>query len=212
MPLRQIVIFALTAFLTGCIPVTEPLSDVSRAESDAQLFGAWAWKHEVIGKVRRIVIDAPLIEGNPKGLIRVRNLDDLHAEPTWMFPTLIGKAAYLSIIDSTSNGEKQFDFLRPGDFAKWQVQMKSDYTIIHYRVESGMLTLNSGDKAAFAKLMKKEKFDQPGPERRLPEGVPPSADPYYNPPSGWLANYLGKNGSEGLFPKKLDQTYTRQKW
>ena len=69
---RFLLLCAAAALLPGCVPVTEPLSDVNKAEPDRRLVGTW--KEEKDRDPSPCRIDTPDVKGNPK-----RKID--HTDP-----------------------------------------------------------------------------------------------------------------------------------
>src|SRR5205814_1625579 len=91
---RLLPVAALVAITSaGCVPVTEPVGDVEKAEPDKNLVGTWNGSGE-------IAIDVPEVKGNPKGLMRAVS-DGKVNDPEnvlWFFTTKIGKHMYANVV------------------------------------------------------------------------------------------------------------------
>src|SRR2546423_1469624 len=94
---------ALAALVcVGCVPVTEPVGDVEKAEPDKALVGKWT----VTGgdgpaktlDVKALTVDAPDVKGNPKGLMRAIMNPDGGDNENWFFTTTVGKHTYANVI------------------------------------------------------------------------------------------------------------------
>src|SRR5438105_1114186 len=94
----------LALFCVGCVPVTEPVGDVTTAEADNGLVGTWANKNQKDKGVLRI--DAPEVKGNPKGLMRMAFLEDKKGEALWFFVATVGKEKYGNILADTDPTKK----------------------------------------------------------------------------------------------------------
>ncbi len=88
LPLCPIIIL-----LAGCVPVTEPLSDLDKAKPDEWLLGKWQGNSPNSADCE---IDIPAVKGNPKGLMRAvcSGRADDPSNSFWFFTTTIGKDTY----------------------------------------------------------------------------------------------------------------------
>ena len=131
----------LAALGTGCVPVTEPLSDVEKAEPDKALVGSWGVVPDPKAKpdppeAKGIKISVPGVKGNPKGLMCSGGDTDDSKEGIWFYTTKIGKYTYANIIMMT----KKDDFVQFGDvgaFASWQKDPDKRYWIFRYTIDGG---------------------------------------------------------------------------
>src|SRR5687768_10097770 len=75
----------------GCeVSVSEPVSDIDKAEPDKELLGTWS--HGEDGK-GRVVIDVPEVKGNPKGIMRYTEGKDSY----YFFVSAVGKERYANL-------------------------------------------------------------------------------------------------------------------
>jgi len=101
-PLLSVLAFALLS--PGCVPVTEPLGDIEKAEPDKNFIGIWE-RDEGGGDVRAWVVDRPEVKGNPNGLMRLRVIekgklpeDAKERATVWFFTTTLGKHTYANVL------------------------------------------------------------------------------------------------------------------
>jgi hypothetical protein len=176
---RTLFLFAAVSLLAGCVPVTEPLGDVEKAEPDRRLVGRW----EQVGSPTDVYeIDAPAVKGNPKGLLRAAHKG---ADSFWFHTTAVGRHTYATIyLDQAKDGEFA-DFGTEGAFAKWQKGTNRRYFVFKFVLDGDTLDVDGGNDKAFKKLMADEKVGE--------------ADNYFKTPAGWLAKYLEKDGPEAIF-------------
>ena len=196
-------LLVLAAFTTGCVPVTEPVGDIDKAEPSQALIGSWRDQEQ---EPRLWVVDHPEVKGNPKGLMRLRvqgkgeKLESLKpTDAIWFFTATVGKHAYANVL-AISNKPKKLswepDFAREGEYAEWSRHPQRGYWVGHFTIKGPIATLNYGNLNAFETLMRKENFAEIGQ--------------FYKTTSGWLAAYLEKNGPTGIFDSgKGTQTLTR---
>lgn len=182
---------ALVALVAvGCVPVTEPVGDVTKAEIDTALVGLW--KNEDGRDVLKI--DVPVVKGNPKGLMRWTGLADKKAnekeEPIWFFVSTVGKEKYGNMcMSSATQPEKDaLDFSKEGQYAKWAASKTRAYLVFHYTPGKDDLKLNFGDEKAFKKIAADAKL------------TTLNKTEVYETPAGWLEKYLDKNGRDKLYP------------
>jgi hypothetical protein len=185
-------LFAAAALCGGCVPVTEPVGDIDKAEPDKALVGKWT---EGFGNQATVTIEVPDVKGNPKGLMWV---GETGGNEYWFFTTRVGKHTYANLI----LGEK-FETPPPlrteGEFAKWKKDGKKRYFVVRYTLDGDRLTVDGGNHGAFQKLMAGEKV------------APVKDEDFYPTPAGWLAKYLDKNGPDALFDGSNKGEYRRAK-
>lgn len=191
---RRTLLFAVVPILAGCVPVTEPVGDVSKAEPDKRILGIW---QKDDGSTYEI--DIPEVAGNPKGLMRTLGNgkpDDL-SNCFWFHLTTIGKHTYATIYLHPTEQAKFADFREAGAFEKWMKGDNHRYFIFKYTLDGDNLTVDGGNDTAFKKLMADEKIAMTGD--------------YFKTPAGWLAKYLEKNGPETIFDGSNVEKRTRMK-
>jgi hypothetical protein len=190
---RNCVILAIGAALlaTGCVPVTEPVGDVSKAEPDKNLLGTWEGDDTV-------VIDVPEVKNNPKGLMRASSRPKSgEGEPFWFFTTTIGKHSYANIIMAPAKAGTFPQFDKDGAFAEWQKEPKKRYFIFRYKIDGAKLLVDGANKKVVDALMEKEKIK--------------ATENFFVVPSGWLAKYLEKNDPDKIYDESNSSKYTRAK-
>jgi hypothetical protein len=197
------VLLVLATFTTGCVPVTDPVGDIDKAEPNRALIGSWRDREQ---EPRLWVVDRPEVKGNPKGLMRLRvvgkgeKLEDLKpTDALWFFTATAGMHEYANML-AMSNKPKKLDWepdlAREGDYDKWARHPQRGYWVGHFTIKGPIATLDYGNLNAFKSLMKKENF--------------PEIGEFYKTAPGWLAGYLEKNGPAGIFDSgKGTQTLTR---
>lgn len=189
------VLFAFAVLSPGCIPVTEPLGDVGKAEPDKILIGKWSVikGHGTVDllKAKTLTIDAPDVKGNPKGLMRCVTKWVVADEDTtlWFFPTTVGKHTYASVLLG-ARGDEPPAFHTEGSFAKWTKEAEKRYLVCRYARDGDTVKLNWGNDAVFRRLMQ---------DAGIKEGAGEKAIEYYPTPAGWVAGYLEKTGPDKLF-------------
>ena len=217
----------LAALGTGCVPVTEPLSDVEKAEPDKALVGSWGVVPDPKAKpdppeAKGIKISVPGVKGNPKGLMCAEFLGvapdqnpvgvkgnpkglmcyggdtDDSKEGIWFYTTKIGKYTYANIIMMT----KKDDFVQFGDvgaFASWQKDPDKRYWIFRYTIDGAKLTVDGGDAAIVKGVMNGAKIERVG------------RDEFYKTPAGWLASYFDKSGGDKIYDGTLTAKFRKLK-
>jgi hypothetical protein len=192
---RSSLVLALGAALlsAGCVPVTEPVGAVDRAEPDKNLVGTWtvtdSGETAKSLDVKEITVDVPEVKGNPKGLLRaVLKPND---SETWFFITTVDKRAYVSLILAPNETAGPPKFGKEGAFEEWTKAQARRFYVLRYTRDGDNLTLDCGNNAAFTALMKDEKIKK---NDDTPIG-------FYETPTGWLAKYLDKTGPAKLFDK-----------
>jgi hypothetical protein len=114
--LRLVVVTPLFLVLlaSGCVVVTEPLSDIAKAEPDKRLLGKW----QPTKSYPSLEIDIPAVKGNPKGLMRA--VQHPWEPDAWFFTTTIGKHTYATLCcDQNKERDVYVDFSKEGAFEKW---------------------------------------------------------------------------------------------
>jgi hypothetical protein len=181
---------------TGCVPVTTPLSDPTKSEPDKELIGKWKLiKSTGTGMSPMFTIDAPVVKGNPKGLMRHSEND----RSLWFVITKIGKHNYATIFIGANRAKEDTDnqftnLSEEGDFEKYMKREDQSYWIMNYVIEGDKLIIDVGNLATTIEIMRRENFNK--------------KNDYYNTPKDWLANNLKKD------PKKFfdgENTVTYEK-
>jgi hypothetical protein len=187
--------------LSGCVYVTEPLSDATKAEPDKRLLGKWERQKP---SASRCEIDSPAVKNHPKGLLRMVMNGRPDDSAFWFFTTTIGRNTYANIYlkQNLKVSELHFaDFRREGAFEKWTKGKDRRYFIFRYVLDGNNLTVDGGAEPVLAKLMKTEKIKGTGPQGQGP----------YQTPKGWFAKYLAKNGPEELYDGTNVEVWRRAK-
>lgn len=193
-------LFALALLSPGCVPVTEPLCDIDKAEPDKSLVGKWTVTNGkgFAGEVRTktLTVDAPAVKGNPKGLMRgVAVMENGETKTWWFFLGAVGKHTYGTFIAEEVALDKE------DGFAAWQKKARREYFVFQYVRDGDKLTLNWGNYDAFEKVMEGAGIGHNGGKHfRI-----------YDTPAGWLAKYLDKSGPGKLFDGSNTISLTRDK-
>jgi hypothetical protein len=193
---RSLIAFGLAAALVsaGCVPVTEPVGDIDKAEPNKDLLGEWRDDKSE----STLIVDRPDVKGNPKGLMRIRVVEKgkkLEHEGIWAFTTTVGKHTYINVLIGKKENEPNLN--TEGAFAEWLKSEYHGYWVGRLTFKDDTLITDGGDKKAFEKLMAANK-------------IAPAGD-FFAPESGWLAAYLEKNGPDAIFTGKDETKYTRIK-
>lgn len=180
--------------LAGCVPVTTPLGDVTKAEVDKQLVGKWQRDHDsVIAEA-----DVPAVKGHPKGLMRaVRDIKNKPDNTLWFFTSTIGKHSYMTAYVEPGNEVKYADFSTEGAFDRYTQAREQRYHVFRYAVEGDKLVFN-GNPGAFRDVMKAAKIEMVD-------------DKYFKTPDGWLAKFLATKDADKVFDGTNRVSYTRVK-
>src|SRR5262245_20527989 len=100
----------LAILFTGCVPVANPVGDIDKAEPNKDLIGTW-WEQE--RESRLWIVDRPEVNGNPKGLMRVRviepgkTIEDLKPrDAVWFFTATVGQHTYVNMLALSSKPKK----------------------------------------------------------------------------------------------------------
>jgi hypothetical protein len=189
---RLLILFAFALLSHGCIPVTEPVGDIDKAEIDKSLVGTWERQHPFIGGTDVAEIEiAPEVKGNPKGLMRLR---DPHHDQDWLYflLTTVGKHKYGNVLfdGNLERAKMAVQLDKEGNYEKWTKSTKRRYFVFLAHKDG---YINDGNMAAFCKLMADKKIERVG------DGELPFS--FYKTPAGWLTKYLEKNGPETIFPE-----------
>jgi hypothetical protein len=184
---RSLIAFGIVAALlsAGCVPVTNPVGDINKAEPNKELLGEWNHHDE------RWVIDRPDVRGNPKGVMRVRvvaqgkKIGDVKvSDAMWFFTATAGKHTCANLM-LAGTGSNCPNLLEEGAYAEWTQNLARGYWIGLLHFKDDTFTLNKGDIVAFEKLMTAEKIAL--------------GEQFYQTKRGWLAAYLEKSGPEAIF-------------
>lgn len=188
---RSLIAFCLGTALgaVGCVPVTEPVGAVDKAEPDKALVGKWA----VTGgsgladatKPTSLTFDVPAVKGNPKGLMREAGAG---GDAIWFFTTKIGKHTYASIV-LEPDGTRSPKFDKEGAFEKWKADADKRYFIFKYALDGDRLKIDCGSTDKFPALMRDEKFDDTDGKHVR----------FFKAPAGWLAKRLDKTDPAKIF-------------
>lgn len=179
----------------GCVPVTEPVGDIAKAEPDKALIGTW---DRVNPGGSDFVIDVPDVKGNPKGLMRAVDPDaaEKNTDAIWFYTTTIGKHSYASML-LLKDGQQKLHLHIAGAYQEWLKEKSKCYFIFRYKIDGDKLMVDTGDTPAFSDLMTAEKFDK--------------MDMYYSTPAVWLDKYLDKSGPDKVFNESDVERFTRRK-
>jgi hypothetical protein len=194
---RRVVLFLGVALLSaGCVPVSDGVGDIDKAEPDKNLLGSWLDRER---EPRRWVVDHPEVKGNPKGLMRVRvvekgkKLEDLPGKlHMWFYTATIGKETYVNMLV----GGTDQDLSKEGGYAKWAADDKRGFFVSLLTPDGDKLSINPGDHEVFDKLMKEAKFKEVSKEYSAVFKTTP----------GWLTAYLKETGPKPLFARDLKST------
>jgi len=217
---RAAALFAFAVLSPGCVPVTEPVGDIDKAEPDKALVGTWVTAAKVKDKeafrlseeVKLQIEKAPGVKGNPKGLMLLTPIGypfpgGKESVTFSFFVTTIGKEQYGNLLLDADDKLGLARLGKEGAYAGWSQGAGRRYVVFRYAATKDGLTLNSGDEEAFKALMKDEKF--PRDDKKLASQIKDANWFSYKTPAGWLAKYLEKNGPGRIFPAAKDVKYVR---
>jgi hypothetical protein len=189
MSLRILTACAFGLLSSGCIPVTQPVGDIDKAEPNMDLIGSWLDEES---PPQLWVVDRPEVKGNPKGLMRVRivakgkKIEDARPNDTmWFFTSTVGKHIYANLLVPPDKPEASIDFGKEDGYTAWMKSKNPGFFIAQLTLKGPVLTIDPGNQTAFEELMKDEKIDKNGE--------------FYRTKSGWLAGYLEKTGPAKIF-------------
>jgi len=176
----------LAALIAGCVPVTELVGDIEKAEPDKSLVGEWI---DPGGTDVKFTIDVPEVKGNPKGLMRAAGSDVAGGrEPCWFFVTKIGKHNYANIVVASDPPKPWFvQFAEEGEFTTWQKSPKR-FFVFRYNLDGDKLQIDGGLESEVKMVMKEAKIESDK------GGIS-----FYMTPAGWLAKYLEKTGPDAIY-------------
>src|SRR5262245_23403614 len=153
---RLLVLVAFAILSPGCVPVTEPVGDIDKAEPDKNLVGKWTvTKARGIDhwRIKSLTVSAPEVKGNPKGLMRVTMSWSEQDLTMWFFTGTVGKHTYVSLIVGPPERDNLPVFDEEGAFAKWNKEPTKDYWIIRAARDGDRLTLDCGNSITVHNLM-----------------------------------------------------------
>ena len=182
----------------GCVPVTNPVGDIDKAEPDKELVGTWVSTKNPSDIVR---IEVRAVKGVPKGMMPLTVLGTSpERDPYWFFTGKVGKEKYGNLCMDHGGGKKEVlpNFAEAGAYEHWAGGKSRFYAVFRYTTGKDEITLNFGDEKAFQAAGRAAKLKEP-------EDAP------FETPVGWLASYLEKNGSDRIFPPEKETTFKRKK-
>ena len=205
MSLRVLALFTFAVLSPGCVPVTEPVGDVDKAEPDKNLVGKWAVAKargtpEIL-EIQSVTVSIPEVKGNPKGLMHASMNQKNGEHPIWFFTTTVGKHTYVNLIVGPTGNGKLPSFDKEGAFAEWEKAAKKEYFVCRLTRDGGKFILDGGNNDAFTRLMKESDIKE----------TANSDYRSFETPAGWLAKYLDKTGPDKLFDGTNDLALTREK-
>jgi hypothetical protein len=178
----RLVALAAALLAAGCVSVTEPLSDIDKAEPDKNLLGKW--KRTDGAPDDTVVIETTTVKGHPKGLMRARMKDaTLNDGDLWFFCTTIEKKTYANCLADRTKNDMTLPLTTEGEFAKWQKSATRGYIVMLYTVTGDDLVVNYGEPKAIETQFAAQKFEK-------------GTDGFYRTPEGALAKYVAKNGGD----------------
>ncbi|MBM3981893.1 MAG: hypothetical protein FJ304_16800 [Planctomycetes bacterium] len=145
-------------------------------------------------------IDAPVVKGNPKGLMRWTFTESKNEKSIWFFVATVGEEKYGNLCLSTDDSKGALDFSKEGAYEKWTKTKTRAYVVFHYTTGKDQISLNFGNEKAFKAIATEAKLKK----------VTESSDVYVTP-AGWLDKYLDMNGREKVFPNDDAKKFTRSK-
>ncbi len=199
---RSLALLAFAVLSPGCVPVSEPVGDITKAKADKSLVGSWAADEKPEKVVVKIEI-APEVKGNPKGLMRMIFVNEGNGKagevPVHFFLTTVGKHQYGNLLMDSANAKEGIASLgTEGEYARWSKGTSRAYFVFRAESHKDGITLNFGDENAFKKLMADEK-------------IVANDKTIFKTPAGWLAKYLEKHGHDTIFPAAKDAKMVKAK-
>ena len=185
-------VFAFALLSSGCVPVTEPVGDIEKAEPDKALVGQWSVTKgrgtADMLQIKSLTLSAPEVKGNPKGLMRGSMKTSGEETPMWFFTSTVGKHTYVNVIIGATGGNPP-TFDKEGAFAKWEKDATKAYFVFRAARDGDKLTLDCGNYDTLTGLMKDANIADNGRNNL----------PFFKTPAGWLAKYLDKTGPDKIF-------------
>lgn len=188
---------ALSLISTGCVPVTNPVGDIDKAEPDQELVGTWVSTKNPSDVVR---FEVRPVKGVPKGMMPLTVLGtDPERDPYWCFVSVVGKEKFGNLCMDHGGGKKEVmpDFGMAGAYERWAGSRSRFYAVFRYTTNKDEITLNFGDEKAFQAAGRAAKLKEP-------EDAP------FETPVGWLSNHIEKNGSDKIFPAEKVTRFKRK--
>lgn len=200
---RYSLLFALAVLpAIGCVPVTEPLGNVNKAAPDKGLVGKWKVTKNTgqfeSSSFTSLVVDAPVVKGNPKGLMRADVGAGVGAPVWWFYTHALGKRTYAVVLTERTLPLPGFE--KEGAFAKWAKGKEKGYFVFRYALDGDKLTLDVGDYDAFSKHAGAADIKGDGGKYFQ----------YFFPPAGWLAKHYEKN-ADAIYDGAHTITMAREK-
>jgi hypothetical protein len=187
------VVFAFAVLSPGCVPVTEPVGDIDKAEPDKNLVGKWTvTKSSGLAaelKIEALAVSAPEVKGNPKGLMRASMNQGGGESPIWFFVATVGKHTYVNGIVGPPDGSNLPAFEEEGSYAEWKKGERKRYFVFRTARDGDKLTLDCGNNDTFTKLMKDAGIKDDDAKYL----------PYFNTPAGWFTKNLDKTAPDKIF-------------
>lgn len=189
-------------FTSGCVPVVEPVGEIDKAEPDKKLIGSWAVTARggltTIVSADEIIIDAPVVKGNPKGLMRITGVGD---DDVWFFPVVRDKHTYANLILTAKSGDPAAELARIGKFAAWQKQEEKRFYVVRYALDGDVLSVNAGNHETFAKLMTDAGVRSDGGKHL----------PFFLTEPKWADKHFAKGAADTVYDKMNVMTLKRKK-
>ena len=192
------VLLAFVISFTGCVPVTNPVGDIDKAEPDRALVGTWVSTKNSSDIVRFEVRE---VKGVPKGMMPMTVLGTSpERDPYWCFVATVGKEKFGNLCMDFGGRKKDVlpDFGMAGAYERWAGSRSRFYVVFRYTTGKDEITLNLGDEKAYEAIAREAKLKEP-------------KDAPFETPVGWLANYIEKNGSDKIFPAEKEVKFERKK-
>ena len=195
---RFLVLFAFAVLSSGCVPVTNPVGDIDKAEPDKALLGTWVSTKNPSDIVRFEIRE---VKGVPKGMMPMTVLGTSpEREPYWIFVSTVGKEKFGNLCMDTNANKRDVlpNFTNADVYEEWSKSKSRVYVVFRYSTGKDEIILNFGDEKAFESVAKAEKLIK-------------KKDELFETPVGWLAKYIEKNGSDKIFTDAKDVKYERKK-